>query len=179
MDPFAYVPPAVTRALGEKYAFFRPVTTRIDASPMQFADIDFSTGSIISVGSQGYNIVTSYCIAENLLQLQITQNGTVIEIMKGKYKGEIIRKPSDRHDIAILERVVDHVRNQTTITIAAGLGVIGSMGAVQYLIDHWDDLRRLYGARDFALVLQFGPTGANPIDSILRDGSIVRRIPKQ
>ena len=74
-----------------KYAFFRPLKIRIEASPMRDGDIDFSTHSIITAGSQGYNIVTNYCISQNLTQLCITQNGTVIEIAKGKDKGEIIR----------------------------------------------------------------------------------------
>jgi hypothetical protein len=179
IDAFEYIPPVVRKSLQEKYTFFRPLTVRIDASPMQNGDIDFSTCSIITVGSQAYNIVTNYCITENLVQLQITQNGTVIEIVKGKDKGVVIKKASDQHDIAILEKFIDHTRNNSTIIIAAGLGVLGTIGAVQYLIDHWRDLDKTYGNREFALILQFGPANKGSYDDILKSGSVIRRIPEQ
>ena len=144
---------------------------------MNESDIDFSTGSIITVGSQGYNVVTNYYLSRNLCQMQITQNGTVIEIMKGRYKGEVIQRPSNKHDIAILERLADQTEQGTTIIIGAGLGVIGTMGAIQYLIDNWEELYKTYNERDFALALQFGPTGSQPIEELLK-GSVVRRLPE-
>lgn len=79
IDMFEYIPPIVRKSLQKKFAFFRPLTASIDASPMRYEDIDFSSRSIIAVGSQGYNIVTNYCINENLVQLQIV-HGTEIEI---------------------------------------------------------------------------------------------------
>ena len=179
IDAFEYIPPVVRKSLQEKISFFRPLTARIDASPMQNTDIDFSSRSIIAVGSQAYNIITNYCITENLVQLQITHNGTVIELMKGKDKGGIVKRASGQHDIAILEKFIDHNRNDSSIIIAAGLGVIGTMGAVQYLIDHWRDLQKLYGNSDFALALQFGPVNRGSLDDILKNGSVIRRIPEK
>lgn len=179
VDAFEYIPTVIRKSLQEKFAFFRPLMARIDASPMQYNNIDFSTRSIIAIGSQGYNIVTNYCLTESLVQLQITHNGTVIEVMKGKDKGEIVRKASDQHDIAILEKLIDHNRDDSSIIIAAGLGVLGTMGAVQYLIDHWRDLQKSYGNCDFALALQFGPANKGSYDDILKNGSVIRRIPEK
>jgi Ca2+/Na+ antiporter len=177
IDAFEYLPPVVRKFLQEKYVFFRPLKIRIEASPMTNGDIDFSTRSIITVGSQGYNIVTNYCVSQNLTQLHITQNGTVIQIVKGKDAGEIIRRASNQHDIAILEKLVDHTRNDTVIIIAAGLGVLGTMGAVQYFIDHWQELHKTYGKREFALALQFTANG-NSLDNALQ-GSVARRVPEK
>jgi len=174
IEAFEYIPPVVRKALQEKYAFFRPLKIRIEASPMRDPDIDFSGRSIITAGSQGYNIVTNYCIGQNLTQLCITQNGTVIEIVKGKDKGEIIRRASNQHDIAILEKLVDHTRNDTAIIIAAGLGVLGT---IQYFIDHWQELYKTYGKREFALALQFGIANRKFDDAL--QGSVIRRIPEQ
>jgi len=98
--------------------------------------------------------------------------------MKGKDKGEVIRPASNQHDIAILERLIDHTRNNTTIIIGAGLGVIGTMGAIQYLIDHWQELDKTYRNREFALVLQFGPVGKRSFEDVLK-GTVVRRIPEK
>jgi len=178
VDAFEYIPPIVRKSLREKYAFFRPLTVSINASPMQESEIDFSTRSIITAGSQGYNVVTNYCVSGNLAQLQISHNGTAIQVMKGKDKGEVIQPATEQHDIAILERLSDHTRNDTTIIIGAGLGVIGTMGAIQYLIDHWQELHKTYRNRDFALVLQFGPVGKSRFEDILK-GTVVRRIPEK
>jgi hypothetical protein len=177
LDAFEYLPPVIRKSLQEKYAFFRPLKIRIEASPMRNSEIDFSTRSIFTVGSHGYNIVTNYCISQNLTQLRITQNGTVIEIAKGKDTGEIIRRASNQHDIAILEKLIDNTRNDTVIIIAAGLGVLGTMGAVQYFIDHWQELYKTYGKREFALALQFTANG-NSLDNALK-GSVVRRVPEK
>ncbi len=178
VDPFEYFPPIVRKSLEERYTFFRSLTVKVNASPMQESEIDFSTHSIITVGSQGYNIVTNYCVSHNLAQLQISHNGKVIQVMKGKDKGEIIRAASNQHDIAILERLNDHTRNDTTIIIGAGLGVIGTMGAIQYLIDHWQELDKTYQNREFALVLQFGPVVNRSYEDLLK-GTVIRRIPEK
>lgn len=178
VDAFEYIPPIVRKSLQEKYAFFRPLIVSINASPMQENQLDFSTRSIITVGSQGYNVVTNYCVGRNIAQVQISHNGTAIQVMKGKDKGEVMRPASNQHDIAILERLVDHTRNGTTIIIGAGLGVVGTMGAIQYLIDHWQELDKTYRNREFALVLQFGPIDERSFEDVLK-GTVIRRIPEK
>ena len=74
--------------------------------------------------------------------------------------------------------MTDHTRNGTVVIIAAGLGVLGTMGAVQYFIDHWHELYKTYGKREFALVLQFGTANRNSLDDALQ-GSVIRRIPEK
>jgi len=176
IDAFENMPPIVRRPLQDRFAFFKRITIDTNASPMKESDIDFKTRSIITVGSHAYNIVTNYCLNRNLCQMHITNNGTVIEIMKGRYKGEIIQRPTESHDIAILERLVDTTQKGTTIFIGAGLGVLGTMGSVHYLINHWEELHKTYGERDFALALQFGPIGSQPLEELLK-GSVIRRLP--
>jgi hypothetical protein len=177
IDPFESIPPVFRKRLQEKNALFRQTKVDVYASPMDEREIDFSTRSIITDGSQGYNVVTNYCIRHNLGQLQITDDGKTIRIVKGKHQGEIISPPSNKHDIAILERIVDRSRNDTTIIIGAGLGVVGTTGAIQYLMDHWQELNKNYGNKEFALVLQFGPSGILPPEELLK-GSVVRRLPE-
>lgn len=176
-DPFENIPPIIRKQIQEKWPFFKPISFSVNASPFQVADIDFSSKSIITLGSHGYNIVSDYCNTHGLSKLHITQNGTVIEIVKGKHKGEIIRPVSRRHDIAILEKVTDGSRDDATILIAAGLGVIGTMGATNYFLNHWQELHKAYDEREFALVLQFGPVGSAPLSEILK-GNVIRRLPE-
>jgi hypothetical protein len=177
IDAFDNIPPILRKPLQEKNTFLRPISIDINASPMKEGDIDFSTRSLITVGSQGYNIVTNYCISHNLCKLQIGQNGTAIEIKKGKQIGEIINRASVNHDIAILEKLVDQSHGNTTIIIAAGLGVIGTMGAIQYMIDNWEKLYKTYQDDEFALVLQFGPAGTMSLNDLLK-GEVIRRLPE-
>lgn len=178
IDPFEYIPPVVSKSIQKKYAFFRPLTVNINASPMKENEIDFSTHSIITAGSQAYNVVTNHCVSHNLAQLQISHNGTAIQVMMGNNKGEVIQPATNHHDIAILERLVDHERNDTTIIIGAGLGVIGTMGAIQYLIDNWQEMEKTYRKREFALVLQFGPVGNLSFEDLLK-GTVILRIPEK
>ena len=177
VDPFENIPPVFSKYIQEKIPIFEPLKVKINASPMSEREIDFSTRSLIAVGSQGYNVVTHYFVNRNLTQLKISNNGTAIEIMKGKDKGEVIRPASNQHDIAVLERLVDPTNNNTKILICAGLGVIGTMGAIQYLIDHWQELDKTYHLDDFAIVLQFGPTDKRSLEDILK-GTVIRRIPE-
>lgn len=178
IDPFENLPPILRRPLEKRFSFFKPVQIDVNASPMREADIDFSTHSIITLGSHGYNIVSDYCSRHSLAQLAITGNGTEIRIVQGKHSGEVITTPSPQHDIAMLEKVVDQSRSNTTIVVAAGLGVIGTMGAANYLLANWQKLESQYGQREFALVLQFGPIGGEPLAEVLR-GTVVRTLPEE
>jgi hypothetical protein len=177
LDPFDSVIPFIRNPLKKKYAFFRNTQIDVNASPMKEMDIDFSSCSIITIGSQGYNIVSNYCTSHNLSQIVISNNGTEIQIVKGKYKGELISPPSARHDIAILEKLIDKSRKCTTIFVCAGLSTIGTMGSIQYLIDHWQELYKKYKKDEFALILQFGPIGEMSQEELLR-GNIVRQLPE-
>lgn len=177
IDVFEYIPPIVRKKLQEKFAFFRPLAINVTASPMQEQEIDFSTRSIITVGSQGYNVVTNYVVSHNLCQAQISHNGMAIQINKGKGRGEVIRPATNQHDIAVLERVIDSTSDDTTIFVCAGLGVVGTMGAIQYLVDHWEELSKVYKDQEFAIILQFGPVGQRAFDDTLK-GAVIRRIPE-
>lgn len=176
IDPFENIPLTIRERLATRWAFFRGISVDVNASPMKESDLDFRTRSVVSAGSQGYNIATGYCTSRSITQLEITHNGSVIEVMKGKHKGEVIAPPSPQHDIAILERIRDQSTG-TTFLLAAGLGVVGTMGAVRYLIDHWQELRRTYRNADFALALQFGPVNTLPLDTLMK-GSVVRHFPE-
>ena len=177
IDPFDNIPPIIRRNLQKKWSFFKPTSIDVNASPFREADIDFSTRSIITLGSHGYNLVTDYCTAHGLTQLHITHDGTAITIVEGRHQGEVIRPASSRHDIAILEKLIDSSQDQTTLIIAAGLGVIGTMGAVRYLIDNWEALYKSCGDNPFGLVLQFGPVDAAPLVEVLK-GNVIRRLPE-
>lgn len=175
-DPFENLPPIARRPLEKQFPFFRPIQIDVNASPMRDPDIDFSTRSIITLGSHGYNIVSDYCVRKSLARLAITGDGTQISILQGQHSGEVITSPGPQYDIAILEKIIDHTRGNTTIVVAAGLGVIGTMGAANYLLENWKTLEKEYGEREFALVLQFGPADSLPLRELLR-GTVLHAFP--
>lgn len=160
IDPFENIPSIIRNQLKQRSHYFKAIQFDINASPMRVSDIDFRTKAILTLGSHGYNIVTDYCVTNNLSHLRIINNGTAIQVAKGKNAGEVIRPASNKYDIATLEKLIDETRDDTSIIIAAGLGVIGTMGAINYLLDHWKDLNKAYDDREFALVLQFGPVNS-------------------
>ncbi len=176
VDPFRNIPPILREPLQQKWRFFRPGSINATASPRTEAEIDFSTRSIITVGSQAYNTMTHHCLAHNLVQLQISHNGTAITIARGRNAGEVVHPSTQQHDIGILEKVIDRSSQNTSVVIAAGLGVYGTMGALQYLIDHWQEIYKKYGDREFALLLQFGPATTQSFKEMLK-GTVIRELP--
>jgi hypothetical protein len=177
LSGFDNIPAFIRDMLAKVNKNFQPLNINPKASPLKETEINFRSGStIITVGSQGYNIVTNYCVDNNLSQMQIVENGTAIQIMKGKRQGEIVRPVSDKHDIAILEKLTERTRDNTTIFIAAGLGVLGTMGTIQYLVDKWEKLASEY-PDDFAFILQFGPIDRFSFEECLHEGERIRQIP--
>lgn len=55
--------------------------------------------------------------------------------------------------LAIVEKVHDPA-TQSTVFIAAGLGVVGTMGAVHFLAEHWNELWQQFGTRPFAICFE-------------------------
>jgi len=127
----------------------KPVTLIFSPSPRQEKDIEFE--NIIAVGSFAYNTASRYYQRHGNPYLKIQDGVQGILIDKGPRKGEVIAPTSD---LAILERMIDETWNRV-IFHCAGLGVNGTLGAVRYLSNHWEEMYNRYG-RDgaFAYVME-------------------------
>jgi hypothetical protein len=151
LSPPRWVPEVIIRRL-ESWGFFKRPEIIFQASPQREQDIEFD--NLILIGSQAYNVVTGYYITRGTpyltLEFDTTDPGVVIR--RGRNTGE--RIPFGQDDLAVLLRIRD-AEHGTTVFIGAGMGVNGTRGAIEYLMNNWEELRRVYGDQEFGLCLRF------------------------
>jgi hypothetical protein len=143
--------------LGERYWIFRKPELVFQLSPLDPDEIQFD--SIISVGSSGYNSVTDYYQNEYnptviLDHEAANDRNRCIVINYGDRRGQCIPIASGR-DMGVLAKVYDR-HHDTVVFIGAGFNVNGTLGAIRYLIDHWQELAKDYcDVASWAVCLDF------------------------
>ena len=141
---------------------FRLVLPTFSASPAETSQVQ--PENMLAVGSQYYNAAADlYAETENpFLKMEQVGAQMRIRVLKGPRSGDTFEaRPESGDDMAIVERLLDDAHN-TTIFIAAGLGVVGTRGAVQYLVDNWARLHKDFGVEPFAVCLRFQDVAADP-----------------
>ena len=156
------LPAFARRWLGKVHWAFEETHLVFSSSPADATQIE-RTNTLV-VGSQYYNtageLYTETC--DPILKMEQEGTRMVIRVTKGPRKGEVFQQmPREANDLAIVERLVDDTHG-TTIFLAAGLGVVGTRGAVQYLIDNWDKLAQSFATERFALCLRFRNIDKDP-----------------
>ncbi len=121
---------------------------------------------MLTVGSRYYNAAGDLYASTGdpflEMEQQIGSQEMVIRVRKGRRKGdEFKQRPNSSDDLAIVEKLFDDA-DKTTIFIAAGLGVVGTRGAVQYLVDNWARLHKEFGTEPFAVCLRFQEVAGDP-----------------
>lgn len=121
-------------------------------------------GNALTIGSPAYNsaadLYTETC--DPFLIFEQREDKTVIRVARGPRKGEVLDDHRDRDDdTAIVQRLFDRDA-QSTILMAAGHGVPGTVGAVRYIASRWERLAREFGDRPFAVCLRFPSAHATP-----------------
>lgn len=121
-------------------------------------------GNALAIGSPGYNsaadLYTETC--DPFLIFEQPEDKTVIRVARGPRKGDILdddRGPYD--ETAIVQRLY-YRETRSTIVMAAGHGVPGTVGAVRYIASRWERLAREFGDRPFAVCLRFPSAYAAP-----------------
>lgn len=118
-------------------------------------ELDLS-GTIITIGGDAGNRVSKDQFENNSNSI-FKFEGTNVKILKGRSRGKKIspEKIVDIQmncDLGVLQKVTDPKTN-TVFIVAAGLGIVGTIGTVNYLIRNWKKLPN----KDFGLVIQFFP----------------------
>jgi hypothetical protein len=143
---------------------FRQLSPEILASPRDRNQVRHG-GSLITVGSQYYNSAGDLYTEtlEPYLRMMVYSSLAIIQVQRGPREGDVIRQDFNAtpQDFAILEKLHDHATD-TTVFIAAGLGTLGTTGAVYYLARNWHELRQRFGDSPFALCLRFDDIVADP-----------------
>lgn len=164
ISPFLRSLPASMRKwLGNKVHWaFREILPEFSPSPPNRNEVEPT--NMLTVGSQYYNAAGDLYAETGDPFLKMEQVGTtmVIRVRKGPRKDDVFQqRPNCNDDLAIVEKLLDEAHG-TTVFIAAGLGVVGTRGAVQYLVDNWSQLREDFGAAPFAICLRFQDVATDP-----------------
>jgi hypothetical protein len=180
LRPFlALAPRRVPRSILKKmesWGLFKRPEIVFGASPLRDQDIEFV--NLILIGSQGYNVVTEYYLTRGnpYLTLDLSPSNPAVVIRRGRNTGERIPPKNDVavYDIAILVKIRD-AEHDTTVFIGAGMGVNGTRGAIEYLMNRWEELHKTYGDQEFGLCLRFPPVTEDPQG--FRKPVVLRRLP--
>lgn len=164
VSPFLLgLPAPVRRWLGNKVHWtFREILLEFSPSPPDRSQVEPT--NMLIVGSQYYNSAGDLYTETGNPFLEMEQVGTdmVIRVRKGPRNGDVFQhRPNHSDDLAIVEKLPDEAHG-TTVFIAAGLGVVGTLGAVQYILGNWKQLHKDFGTDPFAVCLRFQDVATDP-----------------
>lgn len=113
--------------------------------------------NIFTVGSQYYNsaadIFTETC--NPILKMVQVGQRTIVRVSRGAREGDTFeQRPQQSDDLAIVEKIFDEANNRF-VFFAAGLGVIGTIGAVHFTAKNWSKLMDDFDTKPFAICLRF------------------------
>jgi len=168
----------VRELLGKRFWVFRKLEPSFELSPFDQAGIQFD--NIVSAGSSRYNSVTDYYQTEYdptvILDHDLAHDRErCIVINYGARRGQPIPVARGR-DMGILARVYDP-HHDTVVFIGAGFHINGTLGAIRYLIDHWQELAKEYErVESWAICLDFPRPSYDP-RGYLRP-TVITRVPQ-
>lgn len=150
------LPKSLRKWLSEKVHWsFKPISPVFTSSP-QDRNLVAPT-NIFTVGSQYYNsaadIFTETC--NPILRMEQVGRNMIIRVSRGaRAEDSFKQRPQHADDLAIVERIFDKA-NSRYVFFAAGLGVIGTIGAVYYVSHNWSKLMEDFDIKPFAICLRF------------------------
>jgi len=156
-DPLLEGLPAPIRAwLGNKVHWsFGSITPDFRASPQDRNAV--ACGNLLTVGSQYYNSAGDLYTETlgTILKMEQVPQGMRIRVQGGPRAGDSFQpRPGQPDDLAIVEKLYDQA-TKSTVLVAAGLGVVGTMGAVYFIVERWQELFEEFGTGRFAICLRF------------------------
>lgn len=156
------LPGFIRRWLGDVHWAFKQLLPEFTFSPPDRQLVE--SANMLTVGSQYYNSAGDLYTetGDPYLKMEQVNGEMLIRVTKGPRQGDVFRqRPGETDDLAIVERFFDEAHN-ITVFIAAGLGVVGTLGAVHYLVDNWRQLKKDFGTEPFAICLRFQDIAADP-----------------
>lgn len=141
---------------------FKSITPTFKASPQDRTMVE--KGNVFTVGSRYYNSAADlYADTINPILSMVQINRKMkIKVQQGPQLGDVFEQRQGQvDDLAIVEKLYDSDTN-TTIFFAAGLGVVGTLGAVNFIIDKWTNLQEDFGSSPFGICLRFENVRKDP-----------------
>jgi hypothetical protein len=162
-NPIDNLPEPIAKLLENNNWLERPELTFL-ASPLEEKDIVFS--NLITVGSGLFNSVTEYYLRTGspILTLIHERNNEstswVLKVNQGNLAGKEIRPQDligdddeDKWSLGILVKLRD-VDKKNCVFIAAGTNVNATRATIEYLVNNWHRLQKLYEDEAFGIALK-------------------------
>lgn len=121
----------------------------MEVSPSESTKIKFD--NMFSIGGPGYNEVTKYYLRTAMPFFTFNDANTEVIIKHGSEEGKRFVGPDD---FGILQKLYDS-EHGTVVFIAAGVGVNGTRGALEYLVNKWQYLYKRYKTKSFGVCIRF------------------------
>lgn len=120
-------------------------------SPQKEEDLEHT--NTIAIGGPRFNLATEYYLktGKPYFEFERKSNTWIAKIGRGSRSGETVLPPQG-NDIGLIQKVYD-TEHQSTVFIAAGIGINGTRTAVDYLVKNWEELRRIYTDNEFGIAL--------------------------
>lgn len=155
-----------------------PVKPEIRTSPRTRAELHHG-GAVLSVGSGAYNSCTDYLDSLNP-RILIADGGLAVRrqtssgVTISEWRFQAAGAGATATDFGLLRKQVD-VATDTTYIIAAGLGIVGTTGALHYLAAKHRELYKRYKQKEFEICLKFADADTDP--NAIRRGVAIYQSP--
>ena len=143
-------------SLAESYGIFRKLFVsdaliKVQASPItrSYSDVSEDRGTLVSVGSHGYNSITSWMQNHLVIRTKFADDGNSMSI-----DGiTVIHDGSN----GVIEKHID--ANGRTYFLVGGISEIATLSALYLLISKWKVLRSKHGMKPFVQLIRAGNRG--------------------
>ncbi len=150
------LPERLSGWLGHHHVGFQTLDATVDVCPRELGNVDFGSNLVV-LGTGIYNLVAKHYLDHERCQFAFTKNEQgerVIRVRQGGLRDVAIPGRSSGREIAVLQRINDEQHGSSSF-LCAGLGSSATYGCARYLVQHWHELLRRYGDREFAVFLAF------------------------
>lgn len=154
-EKFNYIVPSLSDSPSFlSQILFADISVISMSSPLNNSKIE-ATSSIVTLGSPGYNVVSS--MIENNINsaVKFINDNSAIQITN-------VPNITDSANGFIQRLVVNNDDKKRCLFYAAGLSELGTVGATNYLVENWKALRKKYKDNEsFVIVLRFPTSNIN------------------
>jgi hypothetical protein len=133
---------------------FSDITIVIVPSPLNINEVE-AISSIVTLGSPGYNFVSSMIEDNEKSAIKFIQDNRAIQITS-------IPNITNGANGFIQRLVINNDNKKRSLFYVGGLTELGTVGAANYLVFNWKTLRRKYNDNEsFVIVLRFLTSNIN------------------
>jgi len=155
----ALIPEVLRELLSALFITLAEVDATIEMSPTleEFSPGQHLAENVVSCGAGTYNAISYYYLNQDRAFYSFGRGEDGVRVLR--FHGESTLDfaalgRASHNELACIQRFKDP-ESGNRVFICAGIGSGTTYGAVDYLVSHWNQLRRRYRDREFGLCLSF------------------------